>query len=136
MPAKILVEDVSKSYASDKGPLQAVDSISFEVGDGEVVVVVGPSGCGKSTLMNIIAGFDRPDQGCVSIDGAVRTEPSSRGILISQHGSVFPWLTVQENVELGLEAQGVARMDAIKQVARTRGLSKREVYRLTAITPK
>src|SRR6202166_3168207 len=102
MPAKIAVNDVSKSYTTDKGPLHVVDSISFEVGDGELVAIVGPSGCGKSTLMNIVAGFDRPDQGCVTTDGVVRTEPSSRGIVISQQGSVFPWLTVQQNLMFGL----------------------------------
>ena len=102
MPAKIAVRDVSKSLPSDKGQLHVVDHVSFEVGDGELVAIVGPSGCGKTTLMNIVAGFDRPDQGCVSIDGVVRTEPSSMGILISQHGSVFPWLTVQQNLMFGL----------------------------------
>jgi ABC-type nitrate/sulfonate/bicarbonate transport system ATPase subunit len=102
MPAKIAVRDVSKSYPSDKGTLHVVDSVSFEVGDSELVAIVGPSGCGKSTLMNIVAGFDRPDQGSVSTDGVLRTAPSSRGILISQHGSVFPWLTVQQNLMFGL----------------------------------
>jgi len=113
MPAKIVVEEVSKSYAADKGPLQVVDSISFEVGDGEVVALVGPSGCGKSTLMNVIAGFDHPDQGRVSIDGVVRTEPSSRGILISQHGSVFPWLTVQQNLMFGLNGHAREEKQAL-----------------------
>jgi ABC-type nitrate/sulfonate/bicarbonate transport system ATPase subunit len=102
MPAKIAVRDVSKSYASDGGSLQVVDGVSFEVGDGELVAIVGPSGCGKTTLMNIIAGFERPDQGSVVTDGELRTQPSSRGILISQHGSVFPWLTVQQNLMFGL----------------------------------
>jgi|SRR6202049_107019 len=102
MPAKIAVRDVSKSFPSDKGQLHVVDRVSFEVGDGELVAIVGPSGCGKTTLMNIVAGFDRPDQGSVSTDGVLRTEPSSRGILISQHGSVFPWLTVQQNLMFGL----------------------------------
>src|ERR1700681_331344 len=102
MPAKIAVRDVSKSFPSDKGQLHVVDHVSFEVGDGELVAIVGPSGCGKTTLMNIVAGFDRPDQGSVSTDGVLRTEPSSRGILISQHGSVFPWLTVQQNLMFGL----------------------------------
>jgi ABC-type nitrate/sulfonate/bicarbonate transport system ATPase subunit len=102
MPAKITVTDVSKSYASDSGPLQVVDGVSFEVGDGELVALVGPSGCGKSTLMNIIAGFERPDRGSVTTDGELRTQPSSRGILISQHGSVFPWLTVRQNLMFGL----------------------------------
>lgn len=102
MPAKIVVNNIKKSYATDKGALQVVDGISFEVGDGESVAIVGPSGCGKSTLMNIIAGFDRPDTGSVHIDGAERFKPNSKGILISQHGSVFPWLNVQQNLMFGL----------------------------------
>jgi ABC-type nitrate/sulfonate/bicarbonate transport system ATPase subunit len=102
MPAKIAVRDVSKSYASDSGLLHVVDAVSFEVGDGELVAIVGPSGCGKSTLMNIVAGFERPDQGSVTTDGELRAQPSSKGILISQHGSVFPWLTVQQNLMFGL----------------------------------
>ena len=102
MRTKIAVDRVEKSYASDKGPLRVLDGITFNVGDGEIVAIVGPSGCGKSTLLDIIAGFDRPDRGSVMVDGAERTRPSATGILISQQGSVFPWLTVQENVMFGL----------------------------------
>src|SRR5262249_1773338 len=79
-----------------------VDGVSFGVDDGEFVAIVGPSGCGKSTLLNIIAGFERPDRGSVKIDGIERVGPSPKGILISQYGSVFPWLTVQENLMFGL----------------------------------
>jgi ABC-type nitrate/sulfonate/bicarbonate transport system ATPase subunit len=114
MPAKIAVKDVSKSYLSDKGPpLPVVDGVSFEVGDGELVAIVGPSGCGKSTLMNIVAGFDRPDTGSVSTDGELRTKPSSKGILISQHGSVFPWLTVQQNLMFGLNGHAHDEKEAL-----------------------
>jgi len=102
MPAKIVVKDIRKAFSSDKGPLPVLEQVSFSVGDGELVAIVGPSGCGKSTLLNIIAGFDRADQGLVTIDGAEKFEPSSKGILISQHGSVFPWLTVQQNLMFGL----------------------------------
>jgi ABC-type nitrate/sulfonate/bicarbonate transport system ATPase subunit len=102
MRTKIAVNDVKKSFASDNRPLRVLDGVSFTVGDGETVAIVGPSGCGKSTLLDIIAGFDRPDQGSVTVDGAERTRPSATGILISQHGSVFPWLTVQENLMFGL----------------------------------
>ena len=102
MPAKIVVKDIKKAFASDKGPLPVLEQVSFSVGDGELVAIVGPSGCGKSTLLNIIAGFDRPDQGLVTVDGAEKFKPSAKGILISQHGSVFPWLTVQENLMFGL----------------------------------
>ena len=99
---KIVVDGVTKSFFSNQGALPVINGVSFSVGDGEFVAIVGPSGCGKSTLMNIVAGFDQPDRGSVSIDGAPLTKPSSRGILISQAGSVFPWLTVQQNLMFGL----------------------------------
>jgi ABC-type nitrate/sulfonate/bicarbonate transport system ATPase subunit len=102
MPSKIAVQNVSKSFAVDGGSLAVIDRVSFEVADNELVALVGPSGCGKSTLMNIVAGFDRPDGGSVTTDGESRRAPSPKGILISQHGSVFPWLTVQENLMFGL----------------------------------
>jgi len=102
MPAKIAINDISKSFVTDKGPLQVIAGIDFAVADGEFVAIVGPSGCGKTTLLNIIAGFERPDQGRVIVDGAVRDGPSPKGIVISQKGSVFPWLTVQQNLMFGL----------------------------------
>ena len=100
---KIEVAGVSKGF----GALSVVDDVSLDIRDGEFVAIVGPSGCGKSTLLNIIAGFERADRGSIIIDGTKRKGPSRNGIMISQHGSVFPWLTVRQNVELGLEARGM-----------------------------
>jgi len=114
VPIRIGVDNVGKSFATGQGTLHVLDRISFEVADGDIVAIVGPSGCGKSTLMNIVAGFDRPDQGTVRIDGVVQTAPSSRGILISQAGSVFPWLTVQQNLMFGLNGRA---LDDKKQLA-------------------
>jgi ABC-type nitrate/sulfonate/bicarbonate transport system ATPase subunit len=105
MPTKIEVKDVAKSFASAKGPLPVIEEATFSVADGEFVAIVGPSGCGKSTLMNIVAGFVRPDRGTVAIDGAPQRAPSATGILISQHGSVFPWLSVRENLMFGLDGR-------------------------------
>jgi ABC-type nitrate/sulfonate/bicarbonate transport system ATPase subunit len=102
MRTKIAVRNVWKSFGAGKSRLSVVEGVEFSVGDGERVAIVGPSGCGKSTLMNMIAGFVRPDQGSVVIDGVERTRPDSKGILISQRGSVFPWLTVQKNLMFGL----------------------------------
>lgn len=102
MPAKIVVKDINKAFPLDRGQLSALERVNFSVGDGELVAIVGPSGCGKSTLLNILAGFDRPDQGLVTVDGVEKFGPSSKGILISQHGSMFPWLTVQQNLMFGL----------------------------------
>jgi ABC-type nitrate/sulfonate/bicarbonate transport system ATPase subunit len=111
MQGKVSVNSITKSFATDGGRLDVIGGISFAVRDGETVAIVGPSGCGKSTLMNIVAGFDRPDQGSVTVDGAVRTGPSPKGIVISQQGSVFPWLTVQQNLMFGLN-QGKKREKA------------------------
>src|ERR1044071_4863667 len=102
MRTKIEVRALRKSFASDKGPLPVIEDVSFSVRDGEFVAIVGPSGCGKSTLLNMMAGFVRPDEGEVIIDGAQRAKPDARGIMISQQGSVFPWLTVRENLMFGL----------------------------------
>jgi ABC-type nitrate/sulfonate/bicarbonate transport system ATPase subunit len=101
---QIIVEGITKRF----GALPVVEGVGFDVRDGEFVAIVGPSGCGKSTLLNIIAGFERPDRGTVTIDGVRRTGPSRNGIMISQHGSVFPWLTVQENLMFGLRGTSQA----------------------------
>ncbi len=102
MPAKIIVRDIAKTYASDQGALPVLRQVSFSVSEGELIAIVGPSGCGKSTLLHILAGFEHPDQGAVAIDGAEKVQPNPRGILITQHGSVFPWLTVRQNLMFGL----------------------------------
>jgi ABC-type nitrate/sulfonate/bicarbonate transport system ATPase subunit len=95
---QIVIDGITKNF----GTLPVVGGVSFDVSDGEFVAIVGPSGCGKSTLLNMIAGFERPDRGTIRIDGVERTGPSRNGIMISQQGSVFPWLTVQENLMFGL----------------------------------
>ena len=123
MPTKIEVRGLKKSFASDKGPLPVVEEVSFSVNDGEFVAVVGPSGCGKSTLMNMMAGFVQPDAGSVIIDGVPRSKPNSKGILISQQGSVFPWLTVRENLMFGLNGHTSGnRMDLADHYADIVGL--------------
>mgnify|MGYP000288211341 CR=1 FL=1 len=103
---KISVRNLKKAFASDNGPLPVIDGVSFSVADGEFVAIVGPSGCGKSTLMNIVAGFEPADSGSVEVDGAAHAAPSAKGIVISQQGSVFPWLTVQQNLMFGLNGNG------------------------------
>jgi len=105
MPAKIEVSEVYKRFVADRRPLDVIGGVGFDVGDGEFVAMVGPSGCGKTTLLNIVAGFDRPDRGSVRIDGNVHDGPDPRGIVISQQGSVFPWLTVQQNLMFGLNGR-------------------------------
>jgi ABC-type nitrate/sulfonate/bicarbonate transport system ATPase subunit len=82
--------------------LEVLDHVNLEFQNGELVCVLGPSGCGKSTLANIIAGFERWSSGTVLIDGKEVAGPSSDNIFVFQHNSLFPWMTVRENVGLGL----------------------------------
>ena len=111
--SKIVVDGVAKGFVTGQGLLPVIEGVSLSVDDGEFVAIVGPSGCGKSTLLNIVAGFERADRGAVKVDGAERVGPSPKGIVISQHGSVFPWLTVQQNLMFGLSGDDRADKAAL-----------------------
>src|ERR1044071_7836083 len=102
MSVKIAVKDLWKAYETAEVPLSVIEGLDFEADEGEFVALVGPSGCGKTTLLNHIAGFEKPDRGEILVDGEPVTQPSKNGIVISQQGSVFPWLTVRHNLTFGL----------------------------------
>ena len=99
---------VSKRQANSGGNVQAgqarrvLDNIDLEFDDGELVCILGPSGCGKTTLVRIVAGFDRPTSGTVLIDDQQLHGPSPDHIFVFQQSGLLPWMTVWENVVLGL----------------------------------
>lgn len=103
VPAKLAVNDVSKSFASSAGKVQALDRISLQVGEGEFLCLVGASGCGKSTLLNIIAGLEKPDSGEVLADGKPISGPGRDRMVMFQESALFPWLDVFGNVLFGLK---------------------------------
>jgi len=113
---KIAVRGISHAYRlrkprEGKREFLALDSLNFEVGDGEFVAVVGPSGCGKSTLLDILSGLATPSRGEIHIDGHAVTGPTlDRGIVLQGY-ALFPWRTTRQNVEFGLEAKGVPRSE-------------------------
>lgn len=111
-PVKIRLDRVSKSYRTDKGPFLAVEDVSLEVAEREFIALVGPSGCGKSTLLNLLAGFERPSNGTILLDGTPITEPGPGGVLITQRGSVFPWMTVRQNLEFAARLLPPAECEA------------------------
>jgi ABC-type nitrate/sulfonate/bicarbonate transport system ATPase subunit len=135
MRIKIDAQNLRKGFETDQGPLQVVDDVSFQVADSEFVAIVGPSGCGKSTLMKMLAGFNAPDSGKVLIDGKPLTRPGSNGILISQHGSVFPWLTVRRNLMFGLndrtEAEKIAIADHYAGIVGLKGFESSYPHELS-----
>ncbi len=91
-----------KDSVSSNNSIQVLSDINLEFKEGEMVCILGPSGCGKSTLLRIIAGFDNPTTGKVLIDSKPVTGPSSANIFVYQHSGLFPWMTVWQNVELGV----------------------------------
>jgi len=94
-------------FEANGNSVEAVNDVSLTVAPGEFVSLIGPSGCGKSTLLNIVAGFVKPTSGLVNVDGERVIGPSAnRGVVFQQY-SLFPWLTVRQNVEFGLRMQGM-----------------------------
>ncbi len=109
MTSQLVIEGVTQQFpARGAGaPVLALDGIDLEVPSGEFVSLLGPSGCGKSTLLNIIAGFQHPTRGRVLHEGAEVTRPDRRRTVVFQDYALFPWKTVQQNIEFGLKAQGL-----------------------------
>ncbi|WP_435092756.1 ABC transporter ATP-binding protein [Halorubrum sp. N11] len=101
----VAVDAVGKTYddGDGGGSVRALDDVSFGVGSGEFVCVVGPSGCGKTTLFRIIAGLTDATDGAVRLAGAPVTGPTTDMGVVFQEYHLFPWLTVEENVEFGLK---------------------------------
>lgn len=112
MKNKVLIElnGVAKSfYSADGAPRRVLEGVEFSLMDGEIVALLGKSGSGKSTLLRIIAGLIPSDAGATMYRGTQIRGPVIGVAMVFQSFALFPWLTVQQNVELGLEAQGVPR---------------------------
>jgi ABC-type nitrate/sulfonate/bicarbonate transport system ATPase subunit len=104
----IEVRDLSKRWATRDGAVAALDRISLRVAPQEFLTVLGPSGCGKSTLLAIIGGLVPPDTGEVRVAGERSRGPDPRKVaMVFQDPGLFPWRTALENVEFGLELQGL-----------------------------
>ncbi|NJL58386.1 MAG: ATP-binding cassette domain-containing protein [Desulfobacteraceae bacterium] len=100
--------------------ITVLDDINLEFSDGEMVCILGPSGCGKSTMLRIIAGFDAQYSGNVLINGKNVAGPSSEQIFVFQYSALFPWMTVRQNVELGLRHF----KDHVKKMIKSGNISK------------
>jgi NitT/TauT family transport system ATP-binding protein len=126
-PNVLRLQDVARRFpgrGAGAPPFTAVFQLSFEVGKGEFVSIVGPSGCGKSTLLNLVAGLDRPSEGCVSLHGVEVSGPNANVGFMLQKDLLLPWRTVLHNVEFGLEARKLSaaerRERALRELKRCR----------------
>ncbi len=107
-PSFVRFVAVSKSF----GPVRAVQDVTLDIAQGEFFSLLGPSGCGKTTLMRLLAGFEMPGAGTITIDGAdmARCPPHARPVnMMFQSYALFPHLTVGDNIAFGLKRQGLAR---------------------------
>ena len=104
------IENLSKSFSTKRARVTALDRLSLDVYDGELLVVLGPSGCGKTTLLRIIAGLDQPDAGEITLDSnpLLRTPAKDRNVGFAfQYPALLPQLTVEQNISLGPKLRGV-----------------------------
>jgi NitT/TauT family transport system ATP-binding protein len=109
--SKLAIENVSRIFPGVRrgAPTRALEPTNLAVADNDFVTILGPSGCGKSTLLRLIAGLDQPSSGRIMLDGARVSEPGADRGMVFQSYTLFPWLTVAENVAFGLREKGVAR---------------------------
>ncbi|SHN72976.1 ABC transporter ATP-binding protein [Bradyrhizobium erythrophlei] len=114
---RILLDNVSVSYATQRGRLLVVDRVSLAVDRAEFVVLVGPSGCGKSTILRAIAGLNAAESGIISVDGKKVDGPPEHIGFMFQRDTLLPWLTVRGNIEVGLELAGVPSAQRTTRIA-------------------
>jgi len=108
----LILDNISKSFfINDGSVVEALSCITFEVANSEFVSVLGPSGCGKTTLLRIVAGLETPTSGTIILDGEKIEGPSPRMAMIFQEYSLYPWMTVIDNIEFGLEMRGMPRAE-------------------------
>ena len=119
---KLRAEHISRSFDGQNAPVLALSDVSFSVEEGEFVVIVGPSGCGKSSLLNILGGLDEATEGSVYVAGKKISGPGKDRGMVFQGYSLFPWLTVQKNVEFGLKMSGVPQKERTETAMKYIGL--------------
>jgi NitT/TauT family transport system ATP-binding protein len=105
---RILLDNVSLAYETPRGRLPVVDRVSLAVDKAEFVVLVGPSGCGKSTILRAIAGLNAAQSGVIAVDGKKVDGPPEHIGFMFQKDTLLPWLTVRENIEVGLDLAGIS----------------------------
>ena len=124
--AILSINQVNKEFQIPTGSVKALNNISLQVEEGEFICIVGASGCGKSTLLRIIAGLERQTTGTVLYENTPITEPSTERGVIFQESRLFPWLTVEKNIEFGISnsVDKLSRMELIRHYLNIVGLQE------------
>jgi ABC-type nitrate/sulfonate/bicarbonate transport system ATPase subunit len=112
--AILSVRGVSRTFTAGTQQTVALQATDLDVAENDFVTILGPSGCGKSTLLRIVAGLDKPSGGQVLLDGRAVTGPGADRGMVFQSYTLFPWLTVLDNVCFGLRERGLARAEQVE----------------------
>jgi NitT/TauT family transport system ATP-binding protein len=104
----LAAQHVSKYYGNERERILVLDDISLELNEGDFVALLGPSGSGKSSLLRLLAGLSQPSRGTIVVDGKPLDGPNPHVAIVFQSFALYPWLTVQDNVELGLLAKDLS----------------------------
>ena len=108
MSTKLSIQGVSRVFTSPRGArTQALTPVDFDVRENDFVTILGPSGCGKSTMLRIVAGLDQPTTGRVLLDGQPVDGPGADRGMVFQSYTLFPWLTIAQNIRFGLRERGM-----------------------------
>ena len=116
--SRVEMKNVSKAYGETWDSEEVLQNISVDFPAGELTVIVGPSGCGKSTLVNLLAGFERPDEGDVRVDGQIVTGPAQDRMVVFQETALIPWQTTLENVTFGPKMRGEKKGKSLEKEAK------------------
>ncbi|WP_206098598.1 ABC transporter ATP-binding protein [Paenibacillus montanisoli] len=108
---EIAIRGLQKVYETKKSRFEALRNIDLNIGTNEFVTIVGPSGCGKSTLLRIVAGLDELTAGSVALGGEEVIGPGAERGMVFQGYTLFPWLTVRENIEYGPKLKGIPTLE-------------------------
>lgn len=128
--AKMVLNNINMVFHSRNKEVNVLEDINLEIQEGEFVCFIGPSGCGKSTLLRIIGGLLKPTSGELYLDGVVSDAPGANRAMVFQDDSVFPWLTVRQNVEYGLKIRGIPkaeRNEIVDHFINLVGLNRRDI---------
>jgi NitT/TauT family transport system ATP-binding protein len=124
----IRFDKVNKIFRAKGAGVKALDDINLEIADKEFVAIVGPSGCGKTTCLRIVAGFERPTSGAVSVNGKPVRSPGPERAVVFQHFALFPWKTVRQNIDLGLRNKNLSNEQRDTLIAGALGLMNLESH--------
>jgi ABC-type nitrate/sulfonate/bicarbonate transport system ATPase subunit len=108
---KLEIRNLIKVFGQGKQKITAVDNVSLSISPNEFSCIVGPSGCGKSTLLNIAAGLSKATSGSILVDGEPVPGPGADRGMVFQNYTLFPWLSVADNVAFGLKLKGMSRSE-------------------------